>query len=112
MGYFPYDCVKCGGGDARCGSSTCKYKNCEGGQFCWEDSMYFKVGRGVWVSGTYTGYGRMKVDGDYIDKPLFGGMRGIQLNERNEMELEDNRDRGEVYCASCRPPPPKINKKK
>ena len=97
MGYFPYDCEKCGGGDARCGQG---HKKCEGGQFCWEDAMVFKVGR-TKIQGVYDGYGRMGISGEDAQKTMFQGRRGITLNGRNEFELEDVRDKGKIYCLSC-----------
>ena len=97
MGYFSYDCAKCGGGDSRCGQN---HKNCEGGQFCWEDSMVFKYGR-TKIQGVYDGYGRMGIDEDDAKLPMFQGTRGIPLNGRNEFELEDVCGKGKIYCRSC-----------
>ena len=100
MGMFPYDCVKCGGGDMRCGNTACKNKKCSGDQFCWEDDMVFKVGRSK-IYGRYDGYGRMSINDSDSKLPIFGGMRGIPLNGRNEIELEGVMGRGEIYCKSC-----------
>ena len=97
MGYFPYDCVKCGGGEVRCAQG---HKGCEGGQMCWEDSIVFKFGRSK-IYGHYDGYGRMEISDHDAKHPMFQGMRGIPLNGRNEFELEDVIGKGKIYCMSC-----------
>jgi hypothetical protein len=57
MGCFPYTCKKCGGADKRCGTKHEPYElGCDGGQFCWEDTVVVTV-NGIHYRGTYTGYG-------------------------------------------------------
>ena len=99
MGYFPYECETCGGGEERCGRGQ-EHKNCQGGQMCWEDAMVFKCGR-IKIQGVYDGYGRMGIDDEDAKRPMFQGMRGIKLNGRDEFEIEDVRGKGKIYCLSC-----------
>lgn len=70
MGCFPYECVKCGGGYKRCGNqkehAKINYDEkaiywCDGGQFCWENSLIIQIegtdGKTYYISGIYSGYG-------------------------------------------------------
>lgn len=79
MGQFPYECKLCGGGYKRCGNmdgtrridfNRCKgcgndsedeYYQCEGGQFCWEETCVV-VYEGKPIHGFYDAYGRVMVE--------------------------------------------------
>nr|QBK86608.1 MAG: hypothetical protein LCMAC102_04030 [Marseillevirus LCMAC102] len=65
MGMFPYECPICGGGYKRCGSDDCDDDECDGGQFCWENEVYFKW-KGKYRKGKYSGYGYVKYENKEI----------------------------------------------
>jgi hypothetical protein len=90
MGLFAYSCEKCDFGhvsdpDGHCG---------------WDDNMVLKFGR-VKICGVYDGYGRMRIDEKDTKRPMFQGVRGIELNGNNEFDIEAVEGRGKIYCSSC-----------
>lgn len=75
MGYYPYACAVCGGGDYRCPTGEHEDGDCSGG--CWEDDCVIMPLHPVWLPGrsgvaprladhyeaTYGGYGDFTVPG-------------------------------------------------
>ena len=128
MGMFPYECKICGGAYNRCGaiehnqmkksiygmyenydsdddsddSDDDKIYKCSGGQFCWEDEVYFLY-KNVLYLGTYNAYGMVYTS----DK---NGTILIDNNEKFPVSDENgflaNPDLSEdlfvnVWCKSC-----------
>jgi hypothetical protein len=117
MGYFPYDCIYCGGGYNRCGANHEDEEDedheadpCTGGQGCWEDACVLYPHRVLvaedglppldlttldqFYSDTYDGYGRIEDDVVKI------GTRTIRLVIDDE-DL-DHGDSYADYVVACK----------
>ncbi len=121
MGFFPYECVKCGGAYERCGAKcdpADTESGCggEGGQFCYEDKVVciveefivhdtndkdyktlqyiFNQIKNKPLSGTYDGYGSAIVHTfNEVGNPYT-----ISVYENAE---QMNALVGRFWCASC-----------
>jgi hypothetical protein len=116
---FPYNCDICGGGYNRCGARcsceahedcTCGYAEhlpCDGGQFCWEEEVYFQVrddpmndpecaaalGRDRQI-GTYNGYGEIQLE-DAIDYLI------VPIEFKEDFDGPERVVFVDVWCKSC-----------
>ncbi len=124
MGFFPYDCVKCGGAYERCGAKcdpadTKSGCGGEGGQFCYEDTVVCIVDK-LWVRNisdsqlktyqyifdkikncpitcTYTGHGSVIIHTfNEANNPYT-----ISVYEYGSMDEDNNVLSGRFWCASC-----------
>lgn len=119
MGYYPYVCAECGGGDVRCPTGDHEDGDCCGG--CWEDECVIVPLHPVWMprrssgkpaprlaahyEATYGGYG------DFTVPTAPSNVAFITADDLSNLTMEDVvRDLDEgveflfvcaVTCASC-----------
>lgn len=100
MGMFPYTCKICGGGYVRCGNKDCDVYECQGGQFCWEDEVYFvdfvDTHNTYLQKGKYTGYGEI------VEEKEKNNIKFVPIEFKGDVEDEDKIIvYVNVYCKSC-----------
>lgn len=94
MGMFPYTCGYCGGAYERCGVN----KDCEGGQFCWEDDVIILV-NGKRFEGVYDGYGQVET----LDHEIYIPSEFNEFIEEWDLNLtyDPEETQVDIYCRSC-----------
>ena len=118
MGEFPYTCEECGGAYKKCGKGDygescddcghhddtgheagCKgsFKDCEGGQSCWQDEVVIKLEDGTILEGTYEGYGIVDVPNDPIEYVPIEFIEHIKIWELKEGTYKICH----IWCKSC-----------
>jgi hypothetical protein len=117
MGYYPYACAICGGGDYRCPTAEHEDGDCCGD--CWEDNCVIIPGSVIWYAGrqgkapalavhyeaTYGGYGDFTVPGAPVTVAF---ITADDLSNRSMAEIVSGLDKSveflfvcQVACASC-----------